>query len=171
MLEVRETSFAEVKIVVPEVFSDARGFFEEVFSRPKYAAIGILDDFIQDNVSHSKKNVLRGMHYDLRMAKLVQTLQGAIYDVVVDMRQDSKFYKKWFGCRLTAENHWQLYVPAGFAHGFLTLSDEALVMYKQSATYAPEHERLLRWDDPTVAIEWLLGATPAVLSAKDAAGP
>ncbi len=118
-----------------------------------------------------KKNVLRGMHYDLRMAKLVQTLQGAIYDVVVDMRQDSKFYKKWFGCRLTAENHWQLYVPAGFAHGFLTLSDEALVMYKQSATYAPEHERLLRWDDPTVAIEWLLGATPAVLSAKDAAGP
>ncbi|MDQ6932899.1 MAG: dTDP-4-dehydrorhamnose 3,5-epimerase [Candidatus Eremiobacteraeota bacterium] len=171
MLEVRETSFAEVKIIVPEVFNDARGSFEEVFSRPKYAAIGILDEFIQDNVSRSRKNVLRGMHYDLRMAKLVQTLHGAIYDVVVDMREDSKFYKKWFGCRLTAENHWQLYVPAGFAHGFVTLSDEALVMYKQSATYAPEQERLLRWDDPTVAIEWPPGAATAVLSAKDAAGP
>lgn len=171
MLEVRETSFVEVKIVVPEVFNDARGFFEEVFSRLKYAAIGILDDFIQDNVSHSRKDVLRGMHYDLRMAKLVQTVHGAIFDVVVDMREESHLYKKWFGCRLTAENHWQLYVPAGFAHGFLTLSDEAVVMYKQSAIYAPEHERLLRWNDPSVAIEWPLGGATAILSAKDAAGP
>lgn len=171
MLEVRETSFAEVKIVVPEVLSDRRGFFKEVFSGPKYAEIGVLDDFVQDNVSHSKKNVLRGMHYDLRMAKLVQALHGAVYDVVVDVREDSSTYKRWFGCRLSAENHWQLYVPRGFAHGFITLSDDALILYKQSALYAQEHERLLRWDDPSVAIEWPLAGAKPVLSAKDAAGP
>ncbi len=169
MLEVKETRFSEVKIVIPEVFDDRRGFFKEVFSRPKYAEIGIVDDFVQDNVSHSKRNVLRGMHYDLRMSKLVQALHGAIYDVVVDMREESSLYKKWFGCRLSAQNHWQLYVPPGFAHGFFTLSDAALVTYKQSAIYAPEYERLLVWNDPSVAIEWPLNGTTPVLSEKDSA--
>lgn len=171
MLEVRDTTLLEVKIVVPEVFNDSRGFFKEVYSRQKYVEIGVLDDFVQDNVSHSKKNVLRGMHYDLRMAKLVQALHGCIYDVVVDMREHSATYKKWFGCRLSAANHWQVYVPRGFAHGFLTLSHDALVLYKQSAPYAPEHERLLRWDDPSVAIQWPLTGASLTLSHKDTAGP
>ncbi len=169
MLRLIATRFSEVKIIVPDVFEDNRGYFKEVFSRSKYAEIGIEDEFVQDNVSLSRKNVLRGMHYDQRMTKLVQALQGAIYDVVVDLREGSPAYKRWFGCRLTAENRQQLYVPAGFAHGFLTLSDEALVMYKQSATYAAEHERTIGWNDPSVGIEWPLHGALPVLSAKDAA--
>ncbi|MDQ6825976.1 MAG: dTDP-4-dehydrorhamnose 3,5-epimerase [Candidatus Eremiobacteraeota bacterium] len=169
MLQVEETAFGDVKLVIPQVHADERGYFKEVFSKRKYAQIGISSDFVQDNVSRSEKNVLRGMHYNPGVAKLVQALHGTIYDVVVDMRASSPFYKEWFGCRLSAQNHRQLYIPAGFAHGFLTLSNEALVLYKQSDFYDPEHDRILAWNDPSVGIEWPLDGAIPTLSARDAA--
>ncbi|MGZ3496523.1 MAG: dTDP-4-dehydrorhamnose 3,5-epimerase [Vulcanimicrobiaceae bacterium] len=168
MLETHPTKFAEVKIVVPAVLRDRRGYFKETFSQPKYAQIGIDATFVQDNVSHSYKGVLRGMHYDLRMAKLVQCLSGRVYDVFVDMREGSPTYKQWDGVELTGENHRQVYIPAGFAHGFYTLSDEAILMYKQTAVYDPAQERAVSWNDVGIGIVWPLDGEP-VLSPKDAA--
>lgn len=168
MLETHPTKFAEVKIVVPAVFCDGRGYFKETFSQPKYAQIGIDATFVQDNVSRSRKGVLRGMHYDMRMAKLVQCLSGSVYDVFVDMREGSPTYRQWDGVELSAENHRQVYIPAGFAHGFYTLSDEAIVMYKQTAVYDPAHERAVRWNDAAIGIVWPLDGEPT-LSPKDAA--
>ncbi|HEV3152999.1 MAG TPA: dTDP-4-dehydrorhamnose 3,5-epimerase [Candidatus Baltobacteraceae bacterium] len=168
MLKAHKTKFADVLLLEPDVFPDDRGFFKEVFSAEKYAAIGIRGPFVQDNVSYSRRGVLRGMHYDLRMAKLVQCVQGAIFDVVVDMRDGSPTYKHWDGIDLTSENHRQLYVPPGFAHGFYVRSDAALVLYKQTAAYDPSQERAISWRDPTVGIAWPLDGEP-VLSAKDAA--
>lgn len=169
MEQSRPTKFPEVIVVVPSVFSDERGYFKETFSQARYAKLGISDRFVQDNLSVSRKGVLRGMHYDLRMAKLVQCLEGAIYDVVVDMRDGSATYKQWDAVELTAENHKQLFVPAGFAHGFLVLSERAIVSYKQTALYDPSQERAISWRDPQAAIDWPLEGTQPVLSAKDAA--
>ena len=126
------------------------------------------DDWVQDSVSRSRRNVIRGMHADRRMAKLVQALKGQIYDVIVDLREESPTYKRWEGFTLSDENHHQLYVPAGFGHGFLAQSDEVVVMYKMSALYDPAHEFGIRWNDPSVGVAWPLEGAP-LLSAKDAA--
>jgi dTDP-4-dehydrorhamnose 3,5-epimerase len=168
MIEVVATSFPDAKVYVPDVFPDARGFFKETFSRNKYAALGMSDDWVQDSVSRSRRNVIRGMHIDARMAKLVQALKGTIYDVIVDMRDGSPTYKRWEGFVLSDDNHRQLYVPAGFAHGFLAQSDDVIVMYKMSAHYDPAYESGLRWNDQSVGIAWPLDGEP-LLSPKDAA--
>lgn len=161
-------TFAEARVYVPDVFPDGRGYFKETFSRNKYAALGMQDEWVQDSVSSSRRNVIRGMHADRRMAKLVQALKGTIYDVIVDLREASPTYKRWEGFTLSEDNHHQLYVPAGFAHGFLAQSDEVVVMYKMSAHYDPAHEFGIRWNDPGIGIAWPLEGEP-LLSPKDAA--
>ena len=168
MIQVHDTDFPEAKVYVPDVFADARGFFKETYSRDKYAALGMRDEWLQDSVSRSRRNVIRGMHYDMRMAKLVQVLQGAVFDVIVDMRENSPTYKRWQGFDLSAANHQQLYVPKGFAHGFLALTDDVVFHYKLSAHYDPQTERILSWKDAAVGIDWPLTGAP-ILSAKDAA--
>jgi dTDP-4-dehydrorhamnose 3,5-epimerase len=168
MIAVLDTTFAEAKVYVPDVFSDDRGFFKETYSRDKYARAGMHDEWVQDSVSRSRRGVIRGLHIDPRMAKFVQALEGEIYDVIVDAREDSPTYLQWEAFTLTADNHHQLYVPAGFAHGFLARSDEVVVMYKMSAHYDPAFERGIRWNDPRVGVEWPLTGAP-ILSAKDAA--
>ena len=170
MIQVRDTIFPDAKLYVPDVFPDARGYFKETYSRDKYAALGMEDVWVQDSVSRSARNVIRGMHYDMRMAKLVQALAGRIYDVIVDMREGSATYKRWQGFELTADNHMQLYVPKGFAHGFLALDDVNIVQYKMSAHFDPTHERILSWKDPSVGIDWPLVGEP-LLSPKDANAP
>ena len=167
MIQVRDTIFPDAKIYVPDVFEDDRGYFKETYSKDKYAAAGMRDDWVQDSVSRSSNNVIRGMHYDMRMAKLVQVLAGRIYDVIVDMRDASPTFKKWQGFHLTAENHLQLYVPKGFAHGFIALADDNVVHYKMTAHFDPAHERILSWKDASVGIRWPLIGEPR-LSQKDA---
>jgi dTDP-4-dehydrorhamnose 3,5-epimerase len=169
MLQTLPTKFADAFVILPDVFGDERGYFKETYSQSKYDALGIHGPFVQDNVSRSRRGVLRGMHYDLRMVKLVQCLEGAIFDAIVDMREGSRTFKQWDAVELTGENHRQLYVPAGFAHGFLVRSDYAIVQYKQTALYDREMERTLSWADPQVGIEWPLDGQEPVLSAKDAA--
>jgi len=168
-MKLIETALSEVKVVEPDVFSDARGYFQEAFSKEKYAAVGITETFVQDNVSCSRKDVLRGMHYDPRMAKLVHVVLGRIYDVVVDVRPQSPAFKRWTSVELSEENHRQIFIPAGFAHGFLTLSDRAIVTYKQTAPYDPRSEGGISWCDPEVGIVWPLDGRPPILSKKDAA--
>ena len=170
MLTSVATRFAEARLFVPDVFTDERGYFKETYSRRKYEACGLRDVFVQDNVSRSQRNVLRGMHYDLRLAKLVQCIEGTIFDVIADAREGSPTYLQWESFELSEENRRQLYVPAGFAHGFLTLSDEALVSYKQTEHYDPAHERGLAWDDPALGIVWPLDGTP-IVSGKDRTWP
>jgi dTDP-4-dehydrorhamnose 3,5-epimerase len=168
VIRVLPTTFGDAKIYVPDVFPDARGYFKETYSRNKYAALGLHDDWVQDSVSRSRRGVIRGMHVDLRMAKLVQALRGTIYDVIVDLRDGSPTYKRWEGFELSDDNHRQLYVPAGFAHGFLAQSDDVVVTYKMSAHYDPAFEGGIRWNDPSVGIVWPLEGDP-ILSPKDAA--
>lgn len=170
MLKIRATKFADAKLFEPDVFADERGYFKETYSSNKYAALGLDDVFLQDNVSRSHRNVLRGMHYDMRVAKLVQCLAGKIFDVIIDAREGSSTYLQWEGYELTADNHLQLYVPKGFAHGFLALSDEVIVSYKQSEHFDPSHERGLAWDDPAIGIAWPLTGKP-IVSGKDRAWP
>ncbi|HXM18644.1 MAG TPA: dTDP-4-dehydrorhamnose 3,5-epimerase [Candidatus Tumulicola sp.] len=168
MIVVKPTKFADAHLFVPDVFSDARGYFKETYARRKYEELGIADEWVQDAVSRSRKNVLRGMHYDMRMAKLAQVLVGRAYDVIVDVREGSPTYKQWQGFDLSGDNHMQVYVPKGFAHGFLALSDEVIFHYKMSAHFDPQHERVLSWKDPSVGIEWPIEGEP-LLSPKDAA--
>lgn len=168
-METRDTQFPEVKVLVPAVYRDDRGIFKEVYSAKRYEAAGAYGPFVQDNVSISARGVLRGMHYDRRMAKLVQCLDGAVYDVFVDMREGSATYKRWDAVELTGDNHAQVYIPAGFAHGFYTLSDRAIVSYKQTALYDPRYEEAIAWNDPSVGIRWPLDGTAPILSPKDAA--
>jgi len=170
MLRVYDTRFGEAKLLEPDVFADERGYFKETFSRDKYLAVGLTDTFVQDNVSRSQRDVLRGMHYDMRLSKLVQCLAGKIFDVIVDAREDSPSYLQWEGFELTEDNHRQIYVPRGFAHGFLALSDRVIVSYKQSEHFDAKHERGLAWDDPAIAIDWPLDGQP-ILSSKDRAWP
>jgi dTDP-4-dehydrorhamnose 3,5-epimerase len=169
-IQVTATKFAEAKVFVPDVFRDERGFFKETYSSAKYRALGVSDDFVQDSVSFSSKNVLRGLHYDRRMSKLVQVLRGRIFDAIADLREDSPTYLQWQGFDLSEEDHRQLYVPAGFAHGFLALSDDVVFSYKHGAAYDPAFERSVRWDDPTLAIAWPLAGDP-LLSEKDRQAP
>lgn len=168
MLQIRPTKFPEVKVLLPDVFADNRGLFKETYSVRKYEGAGIHGPFVQDNVSVSHGGVIRGLHYDERMAKLVQCLEGKIFDVFVDMREGSPTYKQWDAVELSADNHLQVYIPPSFAHGFMALGDRAVVMYKQTAPYDPRYERAVRWNDPGVGVAWPLGLRPPILSEKDA---
>jgi dTDP-4-dehydrorhamnose 3,5-epimerase len=173
-MKVTPTELPEVLVLEPRVFSDARGFFVESYNRRTLAeAAGITKVFVQDNHSRSTRGVLRGLHYQVRQPqdKLVRVLAGRIFDVAVDLRRGSPRFGRWVGVELSADNFRQLWVPVGFGHGFLVLSETAEVLYKTTDYYAPAHERCVRWDDPTLAIAWPeLGIAP-ILSAKDAQGP
>jgi len=172
-MNVIETSLPGVLIIEPKVFGDARGFFFESWNERAFAqATGVNPRFVQDNHSRSRRGVLRGLHYQLRQpqGKLVRAARGAIFDVAVDLRRSSPHFGRWFGVALSEENHRQLWVPPGFGHGFLVLSESADVLYKATDYYAPEHERSLLWNDPRVGIDWPLDGAEPVLSAKDAAG-
>ncbi|HKO17714.1 MAG TPA: dTDP-4-dehydrorhamnose 3,5-epimerase [Acidobacteriaceae bacterium] len=170
-MQVLPTSLQDVVIVEPKVFGDERGFFLEVDNQATFAKLGLPTEFVQDNHSGSQKGVLRGLHYQIQQpqGKLVRALRGAIFDVAVDLRRGSKQFGQWVGVELTAENKRQLWVPPGFAHGFLTLTEFAEVSYKVTQLYAPEHERSLLWNDPALGVEWPLEGEPT-LSAKDRAG-
>lgn len=172
-MKVTPLALPEVLLVEPKVFGDDRGFFFESFNRATFkTATGLDLDFVQDNHSKSTRGVLRGLHYQLppkAQGKLVRVLSGEIFDVAVDVRKGSKTFGKWVSATLTAENKQQLWVPAGFAHGFLTVSETAEVLYKTTDFYAPERERCIMWDDPVVGVAWPLRETPT-LSPKDAQG-
>ena len=160
-------------LLEPRVFGDDRGFFLESYNRRAFReATGLDVDFVQDNHSKSAKGVLRGLHYQVRQAqgKLVRVVQGEVFDVVVDLRRSSPTFGRWQGLVLSAGNKRQLWIPPGFAHGFLTLSDTAEFLYKTTDYYAPEHERCLAWNDPQVGIRWPLEGAP-LLSAKDQQAP
>jgi dTDP-4-dehydrorhamnose 3,5-epimerase len=162
----------DVVLIEPRVFGDARGFFFESFNQAQFdAAIGRNVTFVQDNHSRSAKNVLRGLHYQIRQpqGKLVRVVAGEVFDVAVDLRKSSPTFGKWVGEVLSAENKRELWVPEGFAHGFAVLSDSAEFLYKTTDYYAPEHERCVAWNDPDLAIDWHLSGAP-VLSEKDAQG-
>jgi dTDP-4-dehydrorhamnose 3,5-epimerase len=170
-MNIRETSLPGVLLVEPKVFGDSRGFFVELFHARRYAEGGIPGPFVQDNYSRSVKGTLRGLHFQEPQAqgKLVQVIAGAVYDVAVDIRQGSPSFGRWFATELDADGARQLYVPPGFAHGFCVLTDTADFMYKCTATYAPEHERGVAWNDPDIGIPWPVERP--MLSAKDAAAP
>lgn len=169
-MNVSPTDLPEVLVVEPRVSGDARGYFFEAWHAGRYAEHGIDDAFVQDNVSYSARGVLRGLHlqHPHDQAKLVSVLRGRIFDVAVDVRRGSPRFARWVGVELSAENRHQLYVPRGFAHGFLVLSDDALVSYKVSADWHPDAELAIRWDDPAIGIAWPLERAPT-LSARDAA--
>jgi dTDP-4-dehydrorhamnose 3,5-epimerase len=162
----------DVLLFEPRVFGDERGFFFESFNQRGFEeAIGRQAGFVQDNHSRSARNVLRGLHYQIKQpqGKLVRVVAGTVFDVTVDLRRDSSTFGQWVGEILSGENKKQLWVPEGFAHGFVVLSESAEFLYKTTDYYAPEHERCIAWDDPTLAIEWPLSGAPS-LSAKDARG-
>ena len=167
------TAIPEVLLIEPKVFGDARGFFYESWNRDAFAeALGRDVEFVQDNHSASARNVLRGLHYQVRQTqgKLVRVVAGEVFDVAVDMRRASPTFGRWVGERLSAENRRMLWVPEGFAHGFLVLSDMAEFLYKATDYYAPEHERSLRWNDPRVGVAWPLDGEP-LLKPRDAGAP
>ena len=171
-MKATPTAIPEVVLIEPQVFGDARGFFLESWNRRAFEAIvGAGVDFVQDNHSRSARNVLRGLHYQVRQpqGKLVRVTSGEVFDVAVDLRRSSPTFGRWVGERLSASNHRMLWVPPGFAHGFLVLSDWADFLYKTTDYWAPEHERTLLWNDPALGIEWPLEGEP-VLKPKDAAG-
>jgi dTDP-4-dehydrorhamnose 3,5-epimerase len=169
---VTPTAIPDVLVLEPKVFGDARGFFFESFNARDFREVtGLNVDFVQDNHSKSAKGVLRGLHYQIQhpQGKLVRVVQGAVFDVAVDLRKSSPTFGRWVGEVLSAENHKQLWVPPGFAHGFVVLSDSAEFLYKTTDYWYPEHERSLLWSDPTVNVEWPIEYAPQ-LAAKDAAG-
>lgn len=172
-MNVIETTLAGVLILEPKVFGDARGWFMESWSKKKMEDAGIFVDFVQDNHSFSaEKGTLRGLHYQLNpmaQAKLLRVSRGTIFDVAVDIRRGSPTHAKWVGIELSAENHRQLFIPRGFAHGFITLTNDVEVLYKADNLYAPECDGNIRWDDPEIGIKWPID--PVVLSDKDAAAP
>jgi dTDP-4-dehydrorhamnose 3,5-epimerase len=172
-MNIIATDLPEVLIIEPQVFGDERGFFYESFNARRFAELtGVQRDFVQDNHSRSARGVLRGLHYQLQQAqgKLVRVSAGEVFDVAVDVRRHSAHFGKWVGVHLSAENKRQLWVPEGFAHGFLVLSEYAEFLYKTTDYYAPAHERSIRWDDPQLAIDWPLDGLTPVLSAKDQQG-
>ena len=170
-MEVETLPLAGALIVTPRVLSDERGSFLELFSLDRYRKCGIGDSFVQDNSSLSCRNVLRGLHGDARMAKLVSVLRGSVYDVIVDVRTMSPTYGQWHGITLTAADARQIYVPRGFLHGFLTIEDGTVFWYKQTAAYDPGYEVGVAWNDAALGIEWPLGKNGPILSPRDAANP
>ena len=171
-MNIIATAIPDVLIIEPKVFGDSRGFFLESFNARDFAeATGIQAQFVQDNHSRSQRGVLRGLHYqiDNPQGKLVRVTQGAVLDVAVDIRRSSPTFGRWVATRLNADDHRQFWIPPGFAHGFLVLSESADFLYKTTDYYNPSAERSIRWDDPDLAIDWGLQAPP-LLSAKDQAG-
>ena len=170
-MQLVPTSLKDVVILEPKVFGDARGFFLEAYNEATFKALGLPTRFVQDNHSGSRKGVLRGLHYQLKQpqGKLVRVLAGEIFDVAVDLRQDSAQFGNWCGVVLSAENRRSLWVPAGYGHGFLVVSEFAEVCYKTTEFYAPAFERTILWNDPAIGIEWPLDGEPT-LSEKDKAG-
>jgi len=171
-IQVTATVLPEVKIIEPRVFGDARGYFYESFNGREFAEqveAGV--EFVQDNHSRSTRGVLRGLHYQLKHAqgKLVRVVEGEVFDVAVDLRKSSPNFGKWEGVRLSEENHRQLWVPPGFAHGFVVLSESAQFLYKTTDYWYPEHERSIVWNDAEIGIQWPIDFDP-LLAAKDAAG-
>jgi dTDP-4-dehydrorhamnose 3,5-epimerase len=169
---VTSTAIPDVLILEPKVFGDSRGFFFESFNAQDFAnATGLDVSFVQDNHSRSAQGVLRGLHYQLQQAqgKLVRVVRGSVFDVAVDIRKSSPTFGQWVGCELSEDNHLQLWVPPGFAHGFVVLSSSADFLYKTTDYYAPQYERCIAWNDPQIGIEWPANISP-LLSAKDAAG-
>ncbi len=171
-MNIIPTALPEVKIIEPKVFGDERGFFMETHNAAAFAAAGLDLHFVQDNHSRSTRGVLRGLHYQLSQpqGKLVRVAAGAVFDVAVDMRRSSPRFGQWVGVELSAANKRMLWVPPGFAHGFVTLEDGTDFLYKCTALYAPADEHCLRWDDPTVGVKWPLDGMTPQLSAKDAVG-
>lgn len=171
-MQVVATAIPELLILEPKVFGDARGFFLESFNAQTFKSCTGLDvQFVQDNHSRSGKGVLRGLHYQIQQpqGKLVRVVQGEVFDVAVDMRRNSPTFGQWAGIHLSADNHRQLWIPPGFAHGFLVVSETADFLYKTTDYYAPQHEACLKWDDPEVGVVWPLSGPPN-LSAKDQQG-
>lgn len=169
---VTPTAIPDLLIIEPKVFGDTRGFFFESFNAKNFAqATGLNVSFAQDNHSRSSKGVLRGLHYQVQQTqgKLVHVTQGAVFDVAVDIRKSSPTFGKWVGCELSDSNHRQLWIPPGFAHGFMVLSESADFLYKTTDYYAPAYERCIAWNDPSIGINWPEGITP-LLSAKDQQG-
>ena len=171
-IQVTATALPEVKIIEPKVFGDARGYFYESFNAREFAervAPGI--EFVQDNHSRSAKGVLRGLHYQIQHAqgKLVRVVEGDVFDVAVDLRRSSPNFGRWVGMNLSADNHRQLWIPPGFAHGFVVLSESAQFLYKTTDYWFPEYERSIVWNDPDIGIAWPIEGEP-VLATKDAAG-
>ena len=165
------TSLPGVVILEPRVFGDERGFFLESYNEKTFAAVGIAERFVQDNHSSSGRNVLRGLHYQIKQpqGKLVRVVEGEILDVAVDLRRSSPKFGRWEAVRLSGENKRMLWIPVGFAHGFRVISEKAQVLYKTTDYYAPQHERTLAWNDPDMKIQWELDAEP-IVSAKDQRG-
>jgi dTDP-4-dehydrorhamnose 3,5-epimerase len=171
-MKVTPTRIPEVLILEPKVFEDSRGFFLESYNRRVFKqATGVDPEFVQDNESFSSRNVLRGLHYQVRQpqGKLITAIAGEIFDVAVDLRRGSPTFGKWAGATLSGGTHRAIWIPPGFAHGFLVLSEQALIHYKASDYYAPEHERTLAWNDPELAIAWPLEGEP-IVSDKDQRG-
>lgn len=172
-MNIISTTIPDLYIIEPTVFSDERGFFFESFNQRRFEqAIGRQMLFVQDNHSRSAQGVLRGLHYQVaqQQGKLVRCTLGEVFDVAVDLRPDSNTFGQWEGMLLSAENKRQVWIPEGFAHGFVVLSEVAEFLYKTTDYYAPEYERAIRWDDPTLAIDWPLSGDP-ILSAKDQQAP
>lgn len=171
-MQIQKTDIPDVMIIEPKVFGDDRGFFFESFNERRFAELtGTSPHFVQDNHSRSARNVLRGLHYQIRQpqGKLVRVMSGEVFDVAVDMRRSSPTFGRWVGVTLSAENKRQLWIPEGFAHGFVVTSESAEFLYKTTDYWAPEYERSVRWDDPAIGIRWPLQGAP-LLSAKDQAG-
>jgi dTDP-4-dehydrorhamnose 3,5-epimerase len=163
----------DVVLITPKVFEDERGFFMEIFQTQKFNEAGLPIDYVQDNHSRSKQGTLRGLHYQIQQAqgKLLRVVRGEILDVAVDIRKSSPTFGKWVGAILSEQNKQQLWIPAGFAHGFYVISAWAEVIYKATDFYAPQHERTILWNDPDLKIDWqLIGGTTPLLSNKDANG-
>ena len=173
-MEFIPTRLPEVVLIKPKVFGDERGFFLESWQQKKFADDGIHADFVQDNHSHSSQWILRGMHYQIQntQGKLVRVSRGAVYDVAIDVRRSSPRFGEWVGVELSDTNHHMMWIPPGFAHGFLTLTEKVDFMYKCTELYSPQYERCIRWDDPDVGIQWPLpvGVSPQ-LAARDAQAP
>jgi dTDP-4-dehydrorhamnose 3,5-epimerase len=170
---VQPSDLSGVLVLEPKVFNDKRGFFLESFNqRDFFAAVGMNPAFVQDNHSHSKKNVLRGLHYQVRQpqGKLVRVVSGEVFDVSVNLQRGHPEFGHWAGIVLSAQNKRQRWIPPGFAHGFLVLSDEADFLYKTTAYYSPEHERSIAWNDPSLNIKWPISGSP-ILTQKDASAP
>ena len=171
-MQVVQTAIPDVLILEPKVFGDDRGFFLESFNQQTFEDLtGIKANFVQDNHSRSAANVLRGLHYQIEQAqgKLVRVTSGEVFDVAVDIRRQSATFGKWVGVLLSAENKRQMWIPQGFAHGFVVLKDDTEFLYKTTDYYAPQHERCIRWDDPVIGIDWPITQAP-ILSGKDQLG-
>jgi dTDP-4-dehydrorhamnose 3,5-epimerase len=170
-MEIEQLPLAGALMLTPRIFADERGFFKETYSLDRYRECGIEETFVQDNLSVSRRDVLRGLHGDSRMAKLASVVRGSVFDVIVDLRLGSPTYCRWWATTLTAAEGKQIYVPRGFLHGFFALEDETIFVYKQSALYDPNAEFSVAWDDADLGIEWPLGGRPPILSRRDAANP